>query len=56
VHENQRRTWGQSLIVDPWGEVLAQHAQGPGVVLAELRAERLDAVRRQLPALDHGVL
>ncbi|MDP3310849.1 MAG: nitrilase-related carbon-nitrogen hydrolase, partial [Polaromonas sp.] len=56
VHENRRRTWGQSLIVDPWGEILAQRAQGPGVVLAELRADRLDAVRRQLPALGHGVL
>jgi predicted amidohydrolase len=56
VHENQRRTWGQSLIVDPWGEVLAQHAQGPGVVMAELRADRLGAVRRQLPSLRHGVL
>jgi predicted amidohydrolase len=55
-HENQRRTWGHSLVVDPWGEILAQRAQGPGVVLAELRADRLDAVRRQLPALDHGVL
>lgn len=56
VHENRRRTWGQSLIVDPWGEILSQRAQGPGVVVAELRADRLDAVRRQLPALDHGVL
>jgi deaminated glutathione amidase len=56
VHENQRRTWGQSLIADPWGQILAQRAQGPGVVLAEVRADRLSAVRRQLPALDHGVL
>ncbi len=56
VHENQRRTWGQSLIADPWGEILAQHAQGEAVVMAELRAERLNAVRVQLPALKHGVL
>jgi nitrilase len=56
VHENARRTWGQSLIVDPWGEVLAQHAEGPAVVMAELRAERLREVRSQLPALTHGVL
>jgi nitrilase len=56
VHENRRRTWGQSLIVDPWGEIVSQRAQGSGVVVAELHAERLDAVRRQLPALDHGVL
>ncbi|MDP2817349.1 MAG: carbon-nitrogen hydrolase family protein [Polaromonas sp.] len=56
VHENQRRTWGQSLIVDPWGQILAQRAQGLAVVMAELRAERLNAVRLQLPALKHGVL
>ncbi|RZJ27193.1 MAG: carbon-nitrogen hydrolase family protein [Haliea sp.] len=56
LHENKRRTWGQSLIADPWGEILAQHAQGPAVVMAELRADRLAAVRLQLPALNHGVL
>lgn len=56
AHENGRNTWGQSLIVDPWGEVLAQQAQGPAVVMAELSAERLRAVRLQLPALAHGVL
>jgi len=56
VHENGRRTWGQSLIVDPWGDILAQHAQGAAVVMAEVRADRLDAVRLQLPALKHGVL
>jgi predicted amidohydrolase len=55
-HANTRRTWGQSLIVDPWGEVLAQHAQGPAVVMAEVRADRLREVRLQLPALSHGVL
>lgn len=55
-HDNGRRTWGQSLVVDPWGEVLAQQAQGPAVVMAEVSADRLQAVRLQLPALDHGVL
>ena len=56
VHENKRHTWGQSLIADPWGDILAQHAQGEAVLVAELRAERLHAVRLQLPALSHGVL
>jgi deaminated glutathione amidase len=56
-HENGRRTWGHSMIVDPWGEVLAQRAEpGAGVVLAEIRPERLAQVRTQLPALDHRVL
>ena len=56
VHENGRHTWGQSLVADPWGQVLAQQAQGPGVVLADLDPERLRSVRQQLPALTHRVL
>lgn len=57
VHENGRRTWGHSMVVDPWGEVLAQQAdEGPGVVLADLVPARLAQVRAQLPALDHRVL
>lgn len=56
-HENGRRTWGHSMVVDPWGQVLAQQAEdGEGVVLAELDAGRLAAVRQQLPALRHRVL
>lgn len=56
VHENGRRTWGHSLLVDPWGLNLAARAEGAGVVLGELRAARLTEVRRQLPALSHRVL
>jgi deaminated glutathione amidase len=52
-HENGRRTWGHSMIVDPWGEVLACIETGEGVALAELRPERIAEVRRQLPALAH---
>jgi nitrilase len=56
-HENGRRTWGHSMVVDPWGAVLAVRAdEGPGVVLAELDAQRVAQVRQQLPALDHRVL
>lgn len=56
-HENGRRTWGHSMVADPWGAVLAQRAQdGPGVVLADLAAARLAEVRAQLPALEHRVL
>lgn len=53
LHENGRRTWGHSMVIDPWGEVLAVQAEGEGVVLAELDLERLAAVRTQLPALTH---
>ncbi|MEI2679594.1 MAG: carbon-nitrogen hydrolase family protein [Burkholderiaceae bacterium] len=53
LHENGRRTWGHSMIVDPWGEIVAVHAEGEGVVIADLDLDRLAAVRLQLPALKH---
>ncbi len=53
LHENGRRTWGHTMIVDPWGVVLACLPTGEGVVTAELDASRIAAVRRQLPALAH---
>ncbi|RYF35903.1 MAG: carbon-nitrogen hydrolase family protein, partial [Comamonadaceae bacterium] len=57
VHENGRRTWGHSMLVDPWGGVLAQREQdGAAVVGAALDADRLAQVRQQLPALAHRVL
>ena len=55
-HENGRRTWGHSMLIDPWGRVLAELAEGEGVVLAELDQAVLDQVRRQLPALQHRQL
>jgi deaminated glutathione amidase len=56
VHENRRRTWGHSMVVDPWGAVLAQRDEGAGVVLGDLDPEHLAQVRLQLPALEHRVL
>jgi nitrilase len=53
THENGRRTWGHSLLVDPWGEVIDCRDEGPGLVMGELDAQRLADVRRQLPALSH---
>ena len=53
LHPNGRRTWGHSLIADPWGEVLAVQAEGEGVVMATVDAARLAEVRAQLPALAH---
>jgi nitrilase len=53
LHENGRRTWGHSMVIDPWGQVLALQAEGPGVVLADIDMDRLQAVRTQLPALQH---
>src|SRR5947199_172204 len=45
--------WGESLIVDPWGRVLARAADGEGVVMAEIDRAYLARVRRELPALAH---
>lgn len=53
THPSGRRTWGQTLVIDPWGTVLAQQAQGPGVVLADCDWQRVQQVREQLPALQH---
>lgn len=56
THENGRRTWGQSMVVDPWGAIGAQQASGEGVVACEIDAAQLAAARRQLPALSHRIL
>lgn len=56
VHTNQRNTWGQSMVVDPWGTIAAQQATGQGVVLASIAMPDLVARRIQLPALAHAVL
>ena len=51
LHQSGRRTYGHSMIVDPWGEVLAERPEGEGVVLAEIDSARLAEVRAALPAL-----
>ncbi len=55
-HPTGRMTWGHSMIVDPWGEVLACRDEGPGVVIAELDPARIAEVRASLPALRHRCL
>jgi nitrilase len=56
LHENGRRTFGHSLVIDPWGQVLACQAEGPGLALADADPARIAAVRAQLPALAHRKL
>jgi nitrilase len=56
VHENGRRTFGHSMVIDPWGQVLNVLPEGEGVVLAELDPARIAQVREQLPALRHRTL
>jgi nitrilase len=53
THENGRRTFGHSMVIDPWGKVLNVLPEGEGVVLAELDPARTASVRLQLPALEH---
>ena len=53
VHANGRRTFGHSLLIDPWGEIVGERADGPGVVVGDVDAERLASVRSELPALAH---
>jgi len=52
-HPNGRRTWGHSLILDPWGRMLAQHGDGSGAIVAEAPREALHALRRSFPVLEH---
>jgi deaminated glutathione amidase len=56
LHDNQRRTWGHAMTIDPWGKVLGQQETGEGVVVSELDFANLAACRTRLPALQHRVL
>lgn len=56
THVNGRRTYGHSMLVDPWGEVKAVLAEGEGVASGELDAQFLAGVRARLPALKHRKL
>lgn len=51
--EGLRESYGHALIVDPWGEVVAEARDGVGFVAADLDPARLESVRRSLPALEH---
>ncbi|MBM3391122.1 MAG: carbon-nitrogen hydrolase family protein [Betaproteobacteria bacterium] len=55
THPSGRRTWGDSMAVDPWGAVLERLAEGPGVVAADIDAARIAELRASLPALQHRV-
>jgi len=53
VHLNQRRTWGESMLIDPWGQILANLPQGEGFITGTLSKDKLKEVRSKLPALKH---
>ncbi len=56
LHPNGRQTWGHSMLVDPWGEIRTQLAEGEGVVCGEVDRDWMDSVRSSLPALKHRKL
>ena len=49
-----RKTWGYSLIVDPWGEVIAAADEEPGYIIADIDPARATEIRRSLPSLNHN--
>jgi len=56
LHLNQRRTWGQSMLIDPWGEILSNLPEGEGFIQGTLSKDKLKEVRSKLPALKHRKL
>jgi len=52
-HQDGRQTFGHSLVVDPWGEVLLDMGENPGVAFAEIDLKRISDVRSRIPALNH---
>ncbi len=55
-HQTGRRTWGHTMLIDPWGEINAVLPEGEGVVIGELDLNRLASIREKLPALKHRKL
>ncbi len=56
LHLNQRRTWGESMLIDPWGEILSNLPEGEGFIQGKLSKDKLKEVRSKLPALKHRKL
>jgi predicted amidohydrolase len=54
LHENGRETYGHSLVVDPWGRILAEGGVEPGVVLAQIDPAAVATARGRVPSLQHG--
>jgi hypothetical protein len=54
-HEDGRKTYGHALIIDPWGEVLADGGEAPGVVTATLNLNRVSEVRGMVPSLNNDL-
>ncbi|MBR8834240.1 MAG: carbon-nitrogen hydrolase family protein [Stigonema ocellatum SAG 48.90 = DSM 106950] len=55
LHYARRQTHGHAMIVDPWGTIIADAGEQPGVAIADINPSRLEQVRRQMPSLQHRV-
>lgn len=55
-HENERRTWGQSMLINPWGEIESELKDGEGFVMGQLKKDLIHETRTKLPALKHRTL
>jgi predicted amidohydrolase len=53
MHENGRETFGHSLIISPWGEILGEGGVHPAVIFADIELQLLEDVRRRVPSLQH---
>ena len=53
IHNQKRKTWGHTVIIDPWGQVLSELESGWGLIMAEIDMGKLESFRRQLPCLNH---
>jgi len=53
IHPGGRQTWGHSMMIDPWGKVMAELPEGEGMIVAELSRKHLESIHRQLPALNN---
>jgi deaminated glutathione amidase len=53
-HENGRETFGHSLVVDPWGRILAEAGTEPGIIVADVDPAEVAAARARIPSLQHG--
>jgi len=54
THENGRETYGHSIVVDPWGRVLAEAGNEPGLIMAEIDPALITQARSRVPSLEHG--
>lgn len=55
-HENGRTTWGQSMLIDPWGDIKSELKEGQGFVIGQLEKSTIHEIRAKLPSLQHRTL